>query len=315
MTEVTPENHNGAGLVFIVGLPRTGSKLIKVILHQAEDACCRISAETWFFGDLFRHGVKQKIRKFGDMSSDRNVEKLVDYLFSGKFAKSYWLLVKRDDSGFDKAAFLQRILRTDRTDRAIYVAIMEAFAVRDSRWRVADRKFIGDKTPGHLYYVPQILEWFPDAKIIHTFRDPRAIVTSELRKIVGKREDSPRLSLSRMWKTLLVVMYITVTWLYARRLHLRYTRDYPRNYRLSKYEDIVADPHAHIGPLCDFVGIEKNSRMLSPRRADSSFNRNEANAGFAVESLDRWRTRLGPALQRWFRLWTGRHLAEFGYKP
>ncbi len=47
---------------------------------------------------------------------------------------------------------------------------------------------LGEKTPTHYKYVPTLLEWYPEAKIIHTFRDPRAILVSQLKKMQKKEK-------------------------------------------------------------------------------------------------------------------------------
>lgn len=300
--------------LFVVGLPRTGTKLVKVITVKAEDKCFRLSDESWFFGDLFRSGIRKQIRKIGDMRNDDNVSRLVEFLFSGKFKRSYWLLVARPNSGFVQSEYVAELLQTDRSDRAIYEAILRIYASRDATWRSSMHKVIGDKTPGHLYFVPQTLEWFPDAKIIHTFRDPRAIVASELKKIVDKRDESGQSRIARAFRTVVVVMYITVTWLYARRLHYRYLKDYPDNYYLSRYEDLVSEPEVNVEKLCSFMGVSVEPAMFAPRLADSSFSNNKKQQGFNAENLDRWRDYLKPWITRWFNLWTGRYLHEFGYR-
>ena len=300
-------------LVFIVGLPRTGSKLVQVVLKQSQQVCCQITHESWFFGDLFRSGIQKQIRRIGDMRDDANVGKLCDFLFSGEFDRSYWHLVRRPNAGFDRNLFARRLLETDRSERAMYLAIMEIYAERDAAWSTAARRITGDKTPGHLYYVPELLRWFPDAKIIHTFRDPRAIVASELKKIVDSGRDERSL-LGNGLLTIAVVLYITITWLRARSLHYRYQRAYPANYLFSQYEQLVGDPEPNVRRICDFVGIDVHPDMLNPRHADSSFVAKKGPKGFHAGGLDRWRDYLKPWVQRWFRLWTGRHLAEFGYQ-
>jgi hypothetical protein len=62
---------------------------------------------------------------------------------------------------------------------------------------------LGKKTPTHYYYVSTLVEWFPEAKIIHTFRDQRAILVSTIKKVQKKKEGSLRAKVSHMPEWLL----------------------------------------------------------------------------------------------------------------
>src|SRR5207247_787777 len=100
-----------------------------------------------------------------------------------------------------------------------------------------------EKTPAHIYFVPTLLEWFPNAKIIHTIRDPRAIYVSNRKKSAKKalplhssvlRKLGPVFDLYSSLNTIL-------TWLRVVRLHHRYQQLYPDRYYLSKFEDLICD--------------------------------------------------------------------------
>lgn len=298
--------------IFIVGLPRTGTKLVKNILQQSPDVCCRISAETWFFGDLLRFGIKSKIHQFGSMVNDRNVRKLVDYMYSGEFGRTYWNVLSK--GGFaDREWMLSKILASDRSDRSIYQIIMECPIAAETDVERAKEWVVGDKTPGHLYSVPEILAWFPDARIVHAFRDPRAILASEWRRIAVSNSNNLCGSLAYGIRSLAVIAYVTFTWLYAVKLHCRYCTRYPDNYRLSKYEDLVLKPEESVRELCEFVGIPYSEAMLNPASQGSSFSQ-ARESGFNLGAIDRWRQCLKPWMKAWITLASRKHLSRFSYK-
>lgn len=298
--------------VFIVGLPRTGSKMMQDVLERAQSANCKICMETWFLGDLFRSGVREVIKKHGDMSNDSNVSNFVEYMYSDDFSRPYWRMLRRGEMGIERDRLLRELLKTDRSDRAIYDVLLRtpmlaAFGNEDSRETI-----IGDKTPGHLYHITTLMKWFPEAKIIHTFRDPRAILASNWRRLLSQRNNGVIHRLTNPLYTFIIVLYTTVTWMYATKLHYKYQSLYPSNYMLSRYEDLVLDPKAKVKRLCDFLEIEPSDDMLMPRKIHSSFS-DRVEAGFDEDSLDRWHTHLRPWMKAWLLFWGSRRLKDFGY--
>lgn len=290
--------------VFIVGLPRTGTKLVMNILVRSS---CKIyiSPETHFVGRLIRPGLRKMM---GDMTQDANVRKFVDLLYSGQVQETYCKLLRSDQLGVDRALFLRNLLDSDRDDRDVFRVMMEAPA------QASESEILGEKSPAHLYHVPTLLRWFPNAKVVHTFRDPRAVLMSELQKraklgprTVGARFIRPFLSFTTL-------MHMTVAWLYAIRLDARYRKLYPANYYLAKFEDLVSNPEPSVRRLCAFLDIEFRPEMLAPSMVDSSFKDGQrAGSGFDKQAIDRWKDHINPWMNTWFLLWGRKSLREFGY--
>jgi hypothetical protein len=285
--------------VFVVGLPRTGSKLVESILFNAPGITYRSSGETFFAGRFLNAGVRQQLRRFGDLGQEANVRRLVAYLYSGQLAGGYWRKLKNGGWGIEREALLNALLATDRTPRAIYASLLQLNST------LTEGTWLGDKTPSHLYHVPTLLEWFPRAKIIHTFRDPRAVLASELLKRIERRPAHylpfpPGHSLYAVS----IVMHITVCWLAAVRLHRRYLQRYPANYTLVQFEPLVCNPEPTIRSLCARLGLAFDQAMLNPRHAGSSYGRHGA-TGFDPEAVERWQTVLPAWMQTWMEIWTG----------
>lgn len=296
-----------AEYIFIVGLPRTGAKLAINVLAGSSRKIY-ISPETHFVGHLIHRGLRRKMRRIGDMAQDGNVLKLVDLLYSDQVQDTYWRMLRSGHLGIDRESLLRRLLNSDRSDRGIFEAVMQAPA------QASGSEILGEKSPAHLYHVPTLLEWFPDAKIIHTFRDPRAVLVSELRKMERVKPITLGARLVRPYLTFIAVMHITVAWLYAVRLDARYRRLYPGNYYLLKFEDLVSDPERSVTRLCAFLDIEFRPEMLTPAMMDSSFkNGQKAGYGFDKQALDRWKGYVKPWMNVWFLLWARKPLKKFGY--
>lgn len=299
--------------IFIVGLPRTGTKLMKNVICANPDLLCRLTPETWYLGDLFRSGLAKSLRGLGDMRDDRNIGRLVHLMYSGQVRGTYWNVLGSEYLDIPQHTMAQLLKASDRSDRAIYEVIMRAPVVASHGIAAACNAVLGDKMPGNLYHVPQLFEWFPDARIIHTFRDPRAILVSEWRKLSDRKTEGLKYVLAKPLKSIAVVLYVTITWLYAVRLHRLYSLQYPERYRLIRYEDLVMEPEKTVREICAFLDFKFQVAMLQPAKFGSSFTDN-GGRGFNHESIERWRQYLPPWMRRWLNLATGSRLAQFGYE-
>jgi hypothetical protein len=296
------------GYIFIVGLPRTGTALIRNILNCSEDVTiCK--GESHFFGDsrilgiIKKPGMRQRLAKVGDIATDEGAEKVVDFIYT--LQDRFWGSISKT---IDREEFLRLLLASDRSDRSL----LELAMISCSNGRA----FRGEKTPAHIYSVPTLLDWFPTAKIIHTVRDPRAVYISNKKK-VEKRKLPLYSSLARR-SGVLFELYssfdVILAWLRVIRLHRDYQQLYPSRYYVSRYEDLIKDPRPHLTNLCDFLGIRFTEAMLQQTVINSSFVPRDQIQGFDTSSLERWRKSLHPLISKWFAFWCGEHLLEFGYR-
>src|SRR5574342_940028 len=164
--------------IFIVGLGRTGSTLARHILNSSD--CVGIGGESHYLRDLprlgfqIRRSVRQRLAQVGDLASEEGARRVVEHLFTVRDRHlNFWNFTAKK---VDQEAFLRRLVAMNpaERERGLFELAMEVHA--------GSRPVRGDKTPAHIFFVPQLLEWFPNAKIIHTFRDPRAIYASRKKK-------------------------------------------------------------------------------------------------------------------------------------
>jgi Sulfotransferase family len=305
--------------VFIVGCARTGSTLLRQVLNKSEKVC--ILPETHFLRRLSRGGRRKLLNGIGDLSDDHNVDKLInDILFTDNSRRiGYWGWLRKS---VDKQVFRQRLLESDRSERAIFSLLMQSYAEL-KRGEVYDDLILGEKTPTHLYYVPTLLEWFPHAKIIHTFRDPRGIFVSVLKRVkTGKWNLRAKFPSIPGWLLNSMIdpvglLHVTKTWLDAASLHSRYKQLYPQNYHLVRFEDLIAEPENQIKQVCDFLNVPFDGRMLEEIRVIGSSYQPQRHgpSGFDKQAIDRWRQHINPLVSAWFSILGRKHLQEFGYHP
>lgn len=296
--------------IFIVGVSRSGTSLMRKILNASDQIA--ISWENHFLGHLIpSEGARYKFRRFGGLSNDGNVHRLVNYIYSDDFRKSSrfrdvsnqwrWIVAK-----IDKQDFLQRILNSDRSERSLFTIMMRVFA--DAK----GKPIMGEKTPAHVRYVPTLLAWFPGGRVIHMIRDPRGIFVSELRRR-RKATTFPYQQLKRfdfLFK-LYILLQTTIVWFESVNLYAKYKELYPDNYYSLRFEDLVTDPENHIRRVCDFLGVDFQANMLRQFVVSDGFQAWQD--GFDAHAADRWREHIAPWANRWFVFWFRKHLKQFGY--
>lgn len=291
--------------IFIVGCDRTGTTLLVKTLNKNKEIC--ISSQSHFMGHLARPGFRQKMKEFGDLSNDDNVRRLVEFMYDKPFAGGrYWRWLHKN---VEPEALLQRILESDRSERALFSLLMQV--------RAKGETILGEKTPDHIQYVPTLLEWFPNAWIIHTFRDPRAVFVSEFYYHWNQpgNESFPYKQLRHIKSlySLFILLHMSLEWFLAARYHFKYKERYPDNYYLLKFEDWISNPEEQLRQLCSFLGVEFQNEMLAQKVINTGFTSERGKVGFDKRAIDRWKDHIDPLSRAWFSLWAKKYLKEFGY--
>jgi hypothetical protein len=301
------------GYIFIGGLPRTGTTLMRSLLNCSDQVGislgeARLFPSPRFFGLLKRDDFRQTLARIGDIGTETGLNKIVDFLYDSP-QNNFWGVIPQQVS---RADLLNKLRAAPHRERALFELGMILGA--------EGKPLAGEKTPAHIYYVPELLAWFPNAKVIHTFRDPRAVYVSEKRKYDVKRRETQSWAgvlarQTRLIFELYASLDIIANWLRAIRLHRKYQRLYPERYIAIRYEDVVSEPEPQLRKLCDFLGIDFNEAMLQQTVLNSSFvSASETVKGFDTSALNRWRQNVHPLVGKWFRLWCKKQLLEFGYQ-
>ncbi|HUO10380.1 MAG TPA: sulfotransferase [Phycisphaerae bacterium] len=138
------------------------------------------------------------------------------------------------DLEFDRAEVLARFSQMPPTYAGLFETLMTMYA---ERW---GKPMGGEKTPFHLLRVPLIVKWFPEARIVGIVRDGRDVV----RSIMSAPWTAHRSLRRHCWK-----------WAQSAELSRRLVREYPRNFMLIRYEDLVSEPEKTLRDVDAFLGV------------------------------------------------------------
>ncbi len=242
--------------VFIVGMPRTGSKIYQFAINDNSEV--KISHEIFFLAPQWsRKDVQSIIRdEIGALDNDQSLEQLADMIFARKFNGTYWNLIDGD-----RQKFLKLLRDCDRSSKAVLKCILEFDALKDGK------SMIGAKFPVHITDADTLLNWFPGARIVHLNRNPLAIYSSQKKKHGRGAKSFP----GKIISLLKVLLGTVASYRSSTRFYLKHHQK--ENYALFNYEDLVQDPEAQIRKMkcstCHIGTLLTTVQALYPGKVES----------------------------------------------
>lgn len=269
-------------LFFIVGCGRSGTTLLKSML--AAHPGVYLPPETFFYSS-----IRPRFPGGEQASSDQHL----DYLCA-----RWWMR----DAGLDRARLEEQLtLAAGKLPAAdwhtLFLATLSSLTPQGS-WQA-----IGEKTPAHVLVADELLEVFPDCRIVQIVRDPRAVLSSYRKVKVGTNE----------------AVAVAREWLAATAVHQR-LREHPRA-TLLHYEELVSDPEAVLRGLCAHLQIAWDPAMLAFHQRDEAGYAQEQAHHAATQRplfqdrLEAWRDELPVQQLAILESRLGERLEDFGYQP
>ena len=148
------------GPVFIVGMPRSGTTLLSMMLNAHPQIA--IAPETHFFSHYWRRAHRPP------------AERLHRFLHGG--------VLREMEFSEDDCADIRKAIDEQPTVRMALGGVLQAYAARQ------DKSVWGEKTPAHLEHAGVIWQHFPEARLIAVVRDPRDVSRS-LQRVPWDREN------------------------------------------------------------------------------------------------------------------------------
>lgn len=144
--------------------------------------------------------------------------------------------------------------------------------------------YIGFKEVWGEEFGPAMIYNFPETKIIHMIRDPRAVVASSF----AQKKDYTMRYLCKFWNKSAMIALDNKN----------------HNYKITKYEDLINQSDKVLKEICSFLNIGYKGKMLDyslPDQgsvyecgANSSYDDIRDKKGFRKDAVDRWKKILNP---------------------
>ncbi len=150
---------------------------------------------------------------------------------------------------------------------------------------------VAEQTPRNIYYAADLLEAYPDARILHIVRDPRAVIASQKRRWSRRKalnaKNIPLLEMVREW-----VSYhpYTMSLLWKKAFVAGQGVESSNRYLRVRFEDLVENSRQVIGQICTFLGVPFDEEMLRIPQIDSSVRAVDNTAvGIQKSAVDTWK--------------------------
>lgn len=262
-------------MVFVVGNSRSGTTLLGKILGN--------HSQVFTFNELqfFENDVDAAEMVRSQIARERLVligERLLARIEDGVFST---VTPKRNRGRVE--ALIDRENLQD--PMALYATILAM------KTREAGKTISCEQTPRYLFVLDALLDAYPEARAIHIYRDPRAVLLSQ--KFRWKRaslSDAPRRS--RLWTLTAWSNYHPIVtslfWASAMR-KARHFSDHPRVTEIA-YEALLAEPERTMSEVCRFLGLRFDPAMLDvPVEGSSTRHDAPDRRGIDQSRIDSWR--------------------------
>ncbi len=264
--------------LFILGMPRSGTKLLRDLLNNHSKIAI-FPHETHFFPAL-----EKRLVRFGDLQERENFDKLYAHLTRSVFFR------RMNARGIEISAddWFNSLQGTDFPG-----VINGLFACYRQLTRC---EIVGDKTPSYITHLPLLARNVPDSRFIHIIRDPRDYA----------------LSIRRAWNKHLP--RAALRWKQGVRQCQSDAATHGAQYMEVKYEDLLTDPERVLTKICTFLHITFESNMTTLAKPAENIGSARGATRIVQDNLQKWRTDLKSDEIAKIESIAGHLMIELGYR-
>jgi Sulfotransferase family len=248
------------GPIFIVGMPRSGTKLMRSLLNQHAKVSITLAES---------HFIPYFIKRFDNPPLFNNREHL--HIFVDQFLQTtFFHTMRKAGYNLNKEDFINAVDYTSWS--SIFEYILRDFGSKRGMMDV----IWGDKTPGYINHMDLLKQLFPQAKFLHMIRDPRDYCLS-----VKKSWNKSIVRAAHRWKETVGK---------AREYGKHVSTDYMEVY----YERLLEDPEKTMQAVSYFLGCEYDDRTTKLTEPSEDLGDAKGQARIVTDNTKKYLTQFAP---------------------
>ncbi len=275
--------------VFVIGSERSGTTLIMAILGCHPRLA--VPEVAWYYPRF-----RPYLFTYGDLGERDNFRTLCHEMAYGLRSPFWGMDVNPAVFGDE---ITERATGLEQGFAGAYAAMFERYAEHEGkpRW--------GEKTPYNLFYVGEMVADFPNGQFVNIYRDGRDVSAEFLDASFGPTNIYCAAELWRMGQEAAKPWRETLP---------------AGQWHDIRYEDFVRDPEAELKRLCDYLGEDYTSDMLTFHTTPIARRRGQTKDNWAVgepiseKHVGIYKARLSQRDQGIMAWVAGKALGEYGYQ-
>jgi len=301
MAKGDKDNAAPCSLIFVTGASRSGTSMLARLLGRHQTIL--MLQEMHYFGALC-----DPVQADRPGATER-MERLAATLLA-RHHRSLWDSQPTAAERREARALINGLSPQVRSAAGVFTATLRHLAA------VAGNSIALEQTPRNIFYAEHLLALYPEARIVHIVRDPRAVLASQRNRWRMRQLGAAHIPVFEMLRNWVNYHPITMSKLWNEANQRALSLQRQKRFLLVRFEDLVENPQAETRRICSFLGITFEPTMLNiPRWGSSNIAHSTRQRGISREVKDLWRECLPAADRSLCEQLTASTMQRFGYRP
>lgn len=225
---------------FVVGNSRSGTTMMGRIIGNHPDA--------FFFYELHYFEQMASSQDFNKLLDENKAKTLLMRLFTVQHDGYFH---QGDPLRYQSQA--EAVLATLPPNQRRSIEVYKAFLRSESQF--AGKKYPILHTPQNIFYLREILQLIPDARVVNMIRDPRDVLLSQKRRWRRRFMGNKHIPLQQVLRYWVNYHPITISKLWNASVRAGDAFQSDARMLQLRFEDLVATPKTNVQALCNHLGL------------------------------------------------------------